>query len=67
MKQKPIKILFYVTSVLFYIAALIGYFYGNSMKTVWLCLCLMWLFIGAVRLKKSKKTNEKSKDENKEE
>jgi hypothetical protein len=64
MKQKPVYYLNFITSVLFYIAAAIGYFSDNSMATVWLCLGSMWLCLGAVAVKKAKTTNEENKNEN---
>ena len=63
-KEKPIIPLYFVTSVLFFAAAIIGYATKNSMATVWLCLGSLWLCLGAVGLKKAKTTTEENGNEN---
>ena len=55
------SILFYIPSVLFFIASAIGFTSGNesSMAIVWLCLGFSFLCLGSTYKKKENNTDDK--------
>lgn len=56
-KEKKYLTLFFIASVLFYIAAIIGFANGNTSRAiVWLCLGSTYLCLGSTH-KKNDKTN----------
>ena len=63
-KNKNKSTLFYVSAVLFNLAAILNFVGGdhNSMAVVWLCLGSTFLCLGSVYSKKSKENND-NKDE----
>ena len=60
-KGKNKSILFYIPSVLFFIASAIGFTSGNesSMAIVWLCLGFSFLCLGSTHKKKENNTDDK--------
>jgi len=69
-KSKEYKIgstLFYVSAVLFYLAAFINIFGGNnpSIGIVWLCLGSAFLCVGSVFLNRSKEDNDSKNQQEK--
>ena len=55
------SILFYIASVLFLVASVIGFTSGNenSMAIVWLCLGSSFLCLGSIHKKKENNTDDK--------
>ena len=55
------SILFYIPSVLFFIASAIGFTSGNesSMAIVWLCLGFSFFCLGSTHKKKENNTDDK--------
>ena len=61
-KSKNSSLIFYIVSILFYVAAIITFLTGNHNSTgiIWLCLGSTFLSIGTSRRKKEGSDVEKS-------
>ena len=60
MNNKKTGLIFYICAVLFCVAALITFIFGENktMGTIWLCLGSSWLCLGTVFANKAKKEDE---------
>lgn len=67
MNYKKAGIIFYLCAIMFYVAAMLTFFFNENkgMGAMWMCLGSSWLCLGTVFTSKSKKENEEGKDEDK--